>query len=1096
MMRPADQAARDRIATSFHETLFVEAGAGTGKTSSLVTRIVGLVGAGVELQHIAAITFTEAAAAELRDRIRSELEKALREGRQPVEHYEKALRQIDSASISTLHSFAQRILALYPLEAGLPPRIEILDEVRARIQFDERWRNLLDELLSDERHGLPIVQVLEVGLTVPRLREIALELHQRWDRLEDVAFPAGGPKLELDGLFAALDELNSYRCSSEEDRLRKDFDAVQCFGKRLREATTDDERLAELNAFKSPKPGNAGSKKNWNADPKDVREAIRAVGEEVKSCLLAYHTSLLMPILERLRRFVLDYAAERRVRGTLEFHDLLVLARDLLRRNEHVRRAVAARYRALLIDEFQDTDPIQLEIAALLATAEHEVGDRPWYELPITPGRLFFVGDPKQSIYRFRGADIALYTRARETIGAAGIALTQNFRTVRRIVDWVNAVFERVIARGAGDAQPRYEPLHSWRQDVSAALPVVVIGGPRLEFEKVHELRRAEAEELVRAIRTVKEQGWMVADRDTGQLHPARYQDIAVLLPARTALPWLERELEAQGVPYRIVSRSLLYRTQEVRDLTNILAAIDDPTDQVSVVAALRSPAFACRDDELYEWSRARGHWNYQEEAPASIPEDHPVRTAMDALRDLHQRRWWLGLNELVETVIRERCLFEVAFAHRRPRERWQRLRFVLDQARAFADNGGTTLREFVEWLRQQDEEDVMVTDTVVAQDDDDAVRIMTIHAAKGLEFPVVVLAGLNVGDQGVRSPLLWPEEGPPEVRIGSKGKLLFCSEGFDALAARERMYGAYEKLRLLYVGATRARDHLLVSLFHKPPKNPGGSLLDAGTHAELLWRVCQEIPGWRELPGLDLTPGEAPGIDEPPADDGLDEQAWVEQRQERIARAASSMAHAATEIARTGEQEPGDDAERPWRAGRAATNIGRAVHATLQAIDIATGEGLETAARAQAAAEGIPWAANEVARLAAAALRAPSVQEAVQGRYWREVYVGAPAGDAVVEGFIDLLYETPEGLVVVDYKTDRVESDEDIDRAMEHYRLQGAVYALALRNLAGRLGRPVVRCTFVFLRGSEPQERHVEDLPAAIAEAESRLAASNRRLA
>ncbi len=1095
MMRPADQAARDRIATSFDETLFVEAGAGTGKTSSLVTRIVGLVGAGYELQQIAAITFTEAAAAELRDRIRSELEKAVREGTEPVDYYAKAIRQIDSASISTLHSFAQRILALYPLEAGLPPRIEILDEVRARIQFDEHWRNLLDELLSDESHGLPIVQALEAGLSVPRLREIALELHQRWDRLEDVAFPAGGPKLELDGLFAALDELNSYRCSSEDDKLREHVEKVQCFGKRLREATTDDERLAELNAFESPRPGNAGGKKNWNADPRQVREAMRAVGEEVKNCLVAYRTSLLMPILERLRRFVLDYAAERRVRGMLEFHDLLVLARDLLRSNGDVRRAVAARYRALLIDEFQDTDPIQLEIAALLATDEHEVGDRPWHELPIAPGRLFFVGDPKQAIYRFRGADIALYTRARDTLGAKDVVLSQNFRTVRRIVEWVNAVFEQVIAEGDGDAQPRYVPLQSWRQDVSAALPVVILGGPRPDLDKVNELRRAEAEEIVRAIRTVKEQGWMVADRATGAHHEARYQDIAVLLPARTALPWLERELEAQGVPYRIVSRSLLYRTQEVRDLTNILAAIDDPTDQVSLVAALRSPAFACRDDELYEWYRAGGRWDYLQEAPASVPADHPVAAAMAALRSLHERRWWLGLNQLVETVIREQQLFEVAYAYRRPRERWQRLRFVLDQARAFADGGGTTLREFVEWLRQQDDEDVMVTDTVVAQDDDDAVRIMTIHAAKGLEFPIVVLAGLNVGDQGIRSRLAWPREGRPEVRIGSRDMPLFRSERYEQLAAEEKVYSGYEKLRLLYVGATRARDHLLVSLFHTPPAREPASLLDARTPAELLWRVCQEIPGtWRELPAVPIESREAGSAGELPADDGLDEQTWFEQRQALIARAAGSSAHAATEIARTGEPE--DDPDRTWRAGRAATNIGRAVHATLQAIDIATGEGLEAAARAQAAAEGIPWAAEEVAQLAAAALRAPSVREAVRGRYWREVYVGAPAGGAVVEGFIDLLYDTPEGLVVVDYKTDRVVSDAEIDAAMERYRLQGAAYALALRNLAARLGRPVARCTFVFLRGGEPQERHVDDLAAAIAEVEAKLAAPNQRLA
>ncbi|MCK9518078.1 MAG: UvrD-helicase domain-containing protein [Dehalococcoidia bacterium] len=1097
----ADQAARERIATALDATLFVEAGAGTGKTSELVNRIVALVRGGLELQQIAAITFTEAAAAELRDRIRARLEGEVRESGDDAGRFQQALGQIDAASISTLHGFAQRIIALYPLEAGMPPKLEILDDVRGRIAFDERWRELIETLLSDDSHGLPIVAALRLGLTVGYLHELARELHARWDRLAAFRFPEAEPKLDLAELFAALDGVRGQLecCRDETDRL---FALVQTAVARyddLLAATSEDERLAVLKA-KFQTGGNLGRADLWGG--RDVRDEVRAglkCAEEARARVLkAYHAAHVLPLLERVRQFVLEYAAERRARGMLEFHDLLVLARDLLRENADVRHAVAARYRAILIDEFQDTDPIQLEIAALLATDEPDVAGKPWHALPIAPGRLFFVGDPKQAIYRFRGADIGLYRQARQAFGAEEVLLKQNFRTVRRSVRWVNEVFERLMREGDGDAQPRYVALDARRPDVSAALPVVLLGRPNEAATNVDDVRRLEAAELVTALREVKARGWTIVDRDTKEQRAAEYGDIAVLLPTRTTLPWLERELEAQGVPYRIVSRSLLYNTQEVRDLTNILAAIDDPTDQVALVAALRSPAFACRDDELVAWVQARGKWDYtatyrwssapgeRHGRPEPVPADHPVAEAMEMLRALHDERWWLGLNELIERVIRERKLFELAFAFNRPRERWQRLRFVLDQARAFAEAGGTTLREFVAWLRQQADDDVMVTDTVVAQEDDDAVRIMTIHAAKGLEFPVVALAGLNVKELGTRDKLLWREDGPPEFRTGNETSR-FETAGYAALAGDENQQNRHEKLRLLYVGATRARDHLIVSVHHIPNRDP------AATHAGLLWAACQEIRDhWRpfeETPGtLDAMTPAAVTM----ADDGLDEGEWRRQRENLIASAVAPRARAATEIAGTGEAE--DDASHTWRRGRAGTNIGRAVHTTLQAIDLATGEGLDAAAEAQAAAEGIPWAAREVAELARAALRAPSVRRAVQGRYWREVYVGAPAAGTVLEGFIDLLYDTPEGLVIVDYKTDRVDKDEEIDAAMERYRLQGAVYALALGELAGRLGRPVAGCTFVFLRGAEPRERHITDLPGVIAEVEARLAAPARR--
>ena len=331
-------------------------------------------------------------------------------------------------------------------------------------------------------------------------------------------------------------------------------------------------------------------------------------------------------------------------------------------------------------------------------------------------------------------------------------------------------------------------------------------------------------------------------------------------MPTRTALPPIEQALEEAGIPYRVESRSLVYDTQEVRDLLTILRSLDDPTDEVALVAALRSPAFGCGDDDLLRFSQAGGRWDYRVDPPASLPPDDPVVAAMAALHDLHKRRWWESINGIVEAVIRERRLFELAFAHRRPRERWQRLRFVLDQARAFAEAGGATLRQFVDWAELQAEEGTRVVETVVPEADDDAVRIMTVHASKGLEFPIVVLVGLNVDGRSER-------QGSTQRPLGAETAGRRCGSGRRTRASRrpassssravEETMDEQEKLRLLYVAATRARDHLVVSLHHKAGQT---------CHAARLHERCQEIPHLWQAAELGQGQPAAPPAEKPSA--------------------------------------------------------------------------------------------------------------------------------------------------------------------------------------------------------------------------------------
>jgi ATP-dependent exoDNAse (exonuclease V) beta subunit len=1081
-MNTDDTLAREGVATRLDETLFVEAGAGTGKTTALVSRVLALVERGAPMRGIAAITFTEAAAAELRDRIRRALEEAARSGR--VDR--QAAAEVDNAAISTLHGFAQRLLAEHPLEAGLPPTFEVLDEVQASIEFDERWSDFVDRLLDDPAYEAALLRGFATGLDLRALRDVALALADHDDRLDGLALSPPPPApVDPGPLLAALDAAagRGGECRSEDDRLGQHLGRLRDWSTRLASAATGSE-VALLHAVASLPALSCGygRQENWGGEIQEVRDACQAADDAKLALLAEVRHGVLAHLLAAVARFTVAGAAERCRAGRLAFHDLLVRARHLLRHHPEVRAVLRERFSHLLIDEFQDTDPLQIELAVLLAS-DDEAAE--WEQLTPSPGRLFFVGDATQSIYRFRRADIGLFLRVRDTMVDEPLRLTRNFRSVPSVLDWVNHVFTTLIGAGAPGAQAAFQPLVAGREAQGGGPtggPAVIVLGDE-QAGAVGQVREQEATEIAATLDRITREGWPVTDAAApGGTRPANLADIAVLLPTRTSLPQLEAALEDADVPYRVESASLVWSTQEVRDLLAVLQAVDDPTDEVAVVAALRSAALACGDDDLFAYRQAGGRWDVRRAAPESLAPEHPVVAGMRTLRTLHDERWWSTPSALVDRVIRELRLFELAFAHRRPRDHWRRLRWVLDQARAFEEAGGATLRAFLTWAERQASDDARAREGVVPEADDDAVRILTVHGAKGLEFPVVLLTGLNrlASNGGGGGRVLWSANGVPEAKAGR-----FQTPGFAAVAEHEKDMDRHEQLRLLYVAATRARDHLIVSLYRKAgDRSQAAEVARAIADAPELWRRLD--PPFALLAQSAVTPPRS----EPDAAGRRRE--WSAEREARIAGLRRAPVRAATNIngladGGGGDLEPDPEAP-PWRRGRAGTSIGRAVHAVLQSVDLATGEGAAEIARAQAAAEGVDSQAGEIERLVRAALASPAVRQAVQGRHWREVYVAAPVGDVVVEGFVDLLYETDDGLVVVDYKTDAVRSEADIDAAVDRYWLQGAAYALGLQR---SLGRPVAGCTFVFVSGGRPRQRDLPDLPAAITEVESVLRAT-----
>jgi ATP-dependent helicase/nuclease subunit A len=1099
---PVDAAARDDIRDLHDATLFVEAGAGTGKTTALVNRVVSLIALGhVMIRELAAITFTEAAAGELRDRIRYRLEQAAAGATEPVltaeerERCRAALEDVDDAALSTLHGFAQRILGEHPLEAGLPPRFEVVDDVEAAVRFEERWGEFLDALVADPELEPVLLPALALGVDFDHLRRVARVLHEHYERLRSVPAvpaPTDRPPVDVQLVLAPLEQaiVRLAECRVRQDLLFQHVEGLAGWVDALRDAH-DDLDLLDLLGEMPKLTARKGRHENWRCPVDEVRTLLERAEQARAQLVRAQQQATLDVLIARLRGFVRGYADERRRDGRIEFHDLLVLARDVLARHPRVRATLAERFRVLLIDEFQDTDPLQIEIAVLLASDDRDAGRRPWWEATIAPGRAFFVGDPKQSIYRFRRADLELYHRVERELHDGRRDLTQNFRSVPGILDWVNHVFARLLDGDESGAQAAHAPLAAQRDAVATGAPPVATFGGVADVQLVAEVRAVEAEAVATLVRRIKDEKWEIADPVTGAVRPARYDDVALLLPTRTALPDLEDALEQADVPVRIESQSLVFSTAEVRDLLSILTALDDPTDEIALVASLRSPAFGCGDDELVDYYQRGGRWDYRRTVPDELPADHAVVSAMAALRQLHDARWWQSVSQTVEAIVRERRMLELAVTHRRPRDHWRRIRFFLDQARAYDAASGRGLRGFIEWVQQLADERARAVEIVVPEPDDDALRVLTVHGAKGLEFPIVILAGLNVAPPNRATPVLWNPDGSFEVRVGRVAQgTRFETAGWHGRSEREDALDAAERLRLLYVASTRARDHLLVSLHHKERTDCHAALLSkhAADAPAAVLELDGEAPAAAPATAPVPTPDEGEAIEEPGEREG-----WIAARAQLLARAGRPATVAATTLAKGGsgaepaleKDEPADD--RPaWRRGRAGTSVGRAVHAVLQTVDLATGAGLDATARAQALAEGIPQREAEIRALAQSVLQSSTVRSAVTGgRYWREVPVAAIVDGVTVEGFVDLLIETLEGLVVVDYKTDRTPTDDDLDTAMDRYRAQGAAYALALERA---LGTPVARCVFVFARRRRAVEREVHDLPAALATVERRV--------
>ena len=1048
---PVDQDARERARRDHGTSLVLEAGAGTGKTTLLVDRIEQIVRSGAaRLDEIAAVTFTENAATTMKLRLRERLERARADPARPAEERaraEAALEVLERAQVSTIHALCAALLGERPLECGVPPGFRVADDAEMDILFAEAWEEWLTERLV--AGDATLMAAVEAGIPLEAdgwgerssLRGLARTLVDQRDLrplvAEESAVDGAAWRRELqaqaerarallaqvpegDALAARLGAMVDFAAAAD----RIEGDALVAYLRRL-----------------AVVPRHFGHKGHWPTP--EALEAGRAIAAWTSQAAAAWKAASSAALHARLVKAVLEvvarYEARKKERGVLDFLDLLAKARDALRGREAVRRYFRDRFRVVIIDEFQDTDPLQVEVAELLT------GGR--------PGALVVVGDAKQSIYRFRRADVALFRRvsaeAATRPGHAVLHLTQNFRSRAAILRFVNRAFATLITPSDEAGQPAYEaiaPPPGLRED-----PSVIALRFEAPFAEGEDLLRAEARALAAFLAQVAAGAYPVRDPHTGADRPSRAGDVMVLARRLTQMRPLEEALESAGLRFTVEGGKSFFDRQEVHEVLAVLRALDDPSDRVSLVAALRSSFCGVSDRDIVAYALSGGALWIRERGAReteAVPGAETVAPALELLGTLHRLRTSLSVPALIERLYDETRVLAALTGTRRGEAQVANLEKVVVLARKASELGVLTVRGFIRLLQERirtarEEPDLPAT----RPGDPETVRVLSIHKAKGLEAPVVAL--YDTADD-YRTPVdLVAQWAEGTVAVGFRDG---CQPpGWDVLSAREKVRAGAEARRLLYVACTRARDLLVIP---SPPK-------DARVGA--FWKdLIAQLPARSDADVHIVDAGDPPAVEREERGGELRELAeagggdaagarWDARRLELVEAAGHRPFVPASVTRAARRQAPAPVVIAAATGGR---DFGSLVHRILEWVPLAEPERVRGMAEALAPSFGLDApSAERAASAAERALALPVMQRArVAPRVWRELPLWFPEGEELLEGVIDLVFEEEGALVIVDYKTDGIAADQALAQAA-HHAPQLQLYG---RGLAQALGMPV----------------------------------------
>jgi ATP-dependent helicase/nuclease subunit A len=855
----------------------LSAGAGCGKTSVLTERFLNQLQrdmngrpAAEKLHEVVAITFTDRAAREMRDRIRMKCYDRLENApAEQAESWLRLLRSLDGARISTIHSFCGALLRAHAVEAQLDPRFVVIEQSQAETLLAEIIEDVLREKLSDPSDPLngPIVD-LAANFGLDRLQSMIstilaagravdfdawidkgpAELVTIWNNFRQtvvvpavlnnfVELPASRELLSAAGAMEPAGGKLGQRCTA----ILRFFDGLVDAGGPADRLNGIIENARVL-----------GLRKTDRSDPnyeqfKTAAEKVRDAADKALAFFRWNPDAALadakagLQLLDVSREVLKAYEARKQELAWIDFDDLLAKAARLLADPAHkeLQEQIASQIKLLLVDECQDTDPIQVALIESLC-GPRDAG-----------GKLFFVGDYKQSIYRFRGADPKVFLRMQSQTSSHGrLPLTRNFRSQPAILNFVNALFCEALdgdPQGASDVgRPdgkshqvlRYEPLRASRGQITPT-PAVEFLWAKIDSVNKNDsgarefARQQEAELIARRIRSMlDQQEKLVAQNDADGQRTARkpeFKDIAILFRALSNVEHYEAALRAYDIDYYLVGGHAFYAQQEIHDVVNLLRSLDSPSNTISLAGALRSPLFALDDETLY-WLAQHPQGLAAGLFAESLPHELNARqrsrasTAASQLRALREAKDRLSISGLLNKAMSLTGYDAAILAEFMGERKLANLRKLQDQARSFDQSGALCLSDFIVQLSQFIVEQPREALAATHPEGTNVVRLMTIHQAKGLEFSIVFVADFGRDARNNDRPVAWYPEMGPLVKMPLKGKTAKHISGFDLHQAIKLREDQEELIRLLYVATTRAADYLVLSggLFESDFESPG----------------------------------------------------------------------------------------------------------------------------------------------------------------------------------------------------------------------------------------------------------------------------------
>ncbi len=1148
--------AQELAITSRGSAVLVSAGAGSGKTKVLIERLMArLRDEDVDLDRFLIITYTRAAAGELRARIMQELSAALAAApdNRRLRRQSALLRR---AQIGTIHSFCAALLREYSHLAGLSPDFKIADEDRAEALRLSALERALDESYENaERYPgfLELADTVGAGRDDKRLGALVLSLHSR---MQCHAWPDAWAASQVELLRAPVTDAGETPWGRE--LLRQAADTADYWSAELERCLAAMQQSEKIAAVYGPDFADRASelraleralREGWEAaraaipvfprcpalrkspDPalserlKKRRDACKKAMEKLASRFALDSATLLADmaatepamsaLLALVQRFDALYAQAKQRAGLVDYSDLEHRAAQLLTARDgsatELAREVSARFAEVMVDEYQDVSQVQDAIF----TAISDEGRR-----------LFLVGDVKQSIYRFRLADPALFTKKYDTYADADAAapgeprrilLQENFRSRREILEAANAVFSLCMSRALGeidyDENAALKPGAPYEGSVPRP-ELLLLRLPAAEAgEERPDKTALEAQLAARTIRRLLDEAVTVTDH--GQQRPLRPGDIAILLrTGNKVAPAYRRALALEGVPVSGGQGGDYFSAVEVSTALSLLAVIDNPHQDIPLLAVLRSPAFGFSADELSAIRAARAKGDLYTALCAAAQSDARCRAFLDWLGEQRRRAPDRSAGELLWRLIEELDLLALCSAMSDGEQRRARLMALISLAERFESSGARGLHRFVLWLRRLAERG---QEPSLGADSASAVQLFTIHKSKGLEFPVVFLCDtdhlFNMQDSR-DTVLVHPELGLGPKRCDLERRVEYPTLARYAIEARLRREASSELMRLLYVALTRPKERLYITAALAEPEKRLEKLrasLSVPLEPEVLagqssfadWLISAALADGEEHLTIHVCEaGEsAAGAEPSPARAEADAQA----ARELAERLRFTYPHAAAEnlpskLTATGlKAHREEDAEaleltprphRPFRLPdfardkRPATGAekGTATHLVLQYMDFAKTESLEAVQgeieRLRAAGflserEAAAVDAAAILRLFASPLGRRMKSAARLRREFRfsllvdagEVFGEGAGEQALLQGVVDCFLDEPEGLTVIDYKTARLRSRAEAERRAKSYRAQISAYAAALERITGK---PVRESVLYFLSCGE----------------------------